>query len=204
MSGWWLPCLAPIRTFQSSCQEEPRACTLWQRSQTSPTPTLYRTLTEARFSCLSGSRKESSISRLYREPWNTNHFSLSLHNHKWIEKFQIQYKEFFSRTVVATGYLITLEYFGVVSFVFLCIQDTTIKFRKLTSIYYYHLKSDPIQVCCPSDTIYKERVWFSIMCGIRFLCLFSLLCLNAVSVFPGHDLDTFEDLGQLFCSCSSI
>lgn len=60
-----------------------------------PTPTLYLTLTEARFSCLSGSRKE----RLYREPWDTMHFSLSLHNHKWIEKLQIQYKEFFSRTI---------------------------------------------------------------------------------------------------------
>lgn len=81
-------------------------------------------------------------------------------------------------SVVATGYLITLEYFGVVSFVFLCSQDTTIKFRKLTSIYYYHLKSDPIQVCCPSNIIYKERIQFSIMCGICFLCLCSLLCLE--------------------------
>lgn len=107
-------------------------------------------------------------------------------------------------SVVATGYLITLGYFGAVSFVFLCSQETTIKFRKLTWIYYYHLKSDPIQVCCPSNILCKERIRFSIMCGIWFLCLFSLLCLNTFSVFPGHDVDTFEDLGQLFCSCSSI
>lgn len=63
---------------------------------------------------------------------------------------------------------------------FYIIAIQTIKIRKWTMIYYYHLSLTPQWnfIRSPNNVLNKERIQFRIICGLYLLCVFRLLLLE--------------------------